>query len=283
MHLPAASGAEAPSRRGAEGQLTTAAATAPPPTMADVAALHAQATRLVLALRTGVERLETLEQQQQQQGIGGGGRIGQPPGGGNSAGGSGNASAPPAEALARDLQRKLQELRATSRQLDATWRMALARQPAAAAKRDVWGTRVESVAEECDSLAHALDRFGGREAARRREAADRAELLGHAEAGRAARVEADADAEALSSVGRSRRAVADMLDQGSGILSTMASSRERLKRAQRRVLDLANGAGLGESLLRLAERRQRGDAMLVYGGMAATTLFTGLLLYHVWG
>lgn len=255
--------------------------------MADVAALHAQATRLILALRTGVERLETLEQQQQQQNQGGYGAGRIPPGlSGGGAGANNPAAAPsaaPAEALARDLQRKLQELRATSRQLDATWRMALARQPAAAAKRDVWGARVESVAEECDALSLALDRFGGREAARRREAADRAELLGHAEAGRAARAEADADAEALSSVGRSRRAVADMLDQGAGILSGMAGSRERIKRAQRRLLDLANGAGLGESLLRLAERRQRGDAMLVYGGMAAVTVFTGLLLWHAWG
>jgi Golgi SNAP receptor complex protein 2 len=237
----------------------------------------------VLALRTGVERLETLEQQQQAGGAGYGARINQPPGASGGGGGQGGSATPAAEALARDLQRKLQELRATSRQLDATWRMALARQPAAAAKRDVWGARVESVAEECDSLALALDRFGGREAARRREAADRAELLGHAEAGRAARIEADADAEALSSVGRSRRAVADMLDQGAGILSTMQSSRETIKRAQRRLLDLANGAGFGESLLRLAERRQRGDAMIVYGGMVVVTLITGLLLWHVWG
>lgn len=252
--------------------------------MADVAALHAQATRLVLALRTGVERLETLEQQQHGGGygnrIGGGGGIS---GGGGANGQQQQQQTAPAEALARDLQRKLQELRATSRQLDATWRMALARQPAAASKRDVWGARVESVAEECDVLALAVDRFGGREAARRREAADRAELLGHAEAGRAARVEADADAEALSSVGRSRRAVADMLDQGGGILATMQSSRETIKRAQRRLLDLANGAGLGESLLRLAERRQRGDAMIVYGGMAGVTLVTGMVLWHVWG
>jgi len=273
--------------------------------MADVAALHAQATRLILALRGGVERLETLEQQQQQQqqqqgGYGGGGRIpacGSGGGGGGrhaSGGGGGGAhasSSAPAEALARDLQRKLQELRATSRQLDATWRMAsLAPSAAGAPERGIggrdaatWRARVASVAEEHDALSAALSRFGGREAARRREQADRAELLGCAEAGRAARLEAGADAEALSSVGRSRAAVADMLDQGAGILSSMAGGRERLKRAQRRLLDLANGAGLGEALLRLADRRQRGDAALVYGGMAAVTLFTGLLLWHAWG
>jgi Golgi SNAP receptor complex protein 2 len=252
--------------------------------MSDVAALHAQATRLVLALRTGVERLETLEQQDP--GAGGGGyggssssRTHNPP--------SGAGAAPPAaaaaEALARDLQRKLQELRATSRQLDATWRMAAVRQPLPAGQRDVWARRVESVADECDALAAAVDRYGGRAAARRREAADRAELLGHAEAGRAAREAAGADAEALSSVGRSRRAVADMLDQGAGVLGAMRSSREALKRARRRLLDVANGAGLGESLLRLAERRQRGDAAIVYGGMLAVTAITGLLLWHVWG
>eukprot|EP00775_Hariotina_reticulata_P002133 gene2133-2452_t len=77
--------------------------------------------------------------------------------------------------LAKDLQQKLAELQRISRELDSQWRMQLVRQQTA--KRDVWKRKVEQVAEETDFLRLSLDRFGGREAKRQQEAADREELL----------------------------------------------------------------------------------------------------------
>jgi Golgi SNAP receptor complex protein 2 len=44
------------------------------------------------------------------------------------------------------------------------------------------------------------------------------------------------------------------------------------------MLDLLNSIGVSASLLRVIDRRQRMDAMLVYGGM----LFTVVLLLIIW-
>lgn len=41
---------------------------------------------------------------------------------------------------------------------------------------------------------------------------------------------------------------------------------------QAQVLDVLNSIGLSDSVLRLAERRQRLDKLLVYGGMLLTLL-----------
>jgi Golgi SNAP receptor complex protein 2 len=70
-----------------------------------------------------------------------------------------------------------------------------------------------------------------------------------------------------------------MLDGGGRILVAMGAQRERLKSAQRKALDVLHAAGLSDALLRFAERRQRGDAALVYGGMVVTLLSFGALMF----
>ncbi len=108
-----------------------------------------------------------------------------------------------------------------------------------------------------------------------------------------------------SSVARSKRAIEEMFETGNSILTTMAGSRERLKvgrrrailrcagvlvavrvlspaeragrartfgrsltqAAQRKAMDMLHSIGLGETLLKLIERRQRMDIWLTYGGM----------------
>ena len=37
----------------------------------------------------------------------------------------------------------------------------------------------------------------------------------------------------------------------------------------RKLLDLANSVGISDRVLKLADRRNKGDAMLVYGGMVS--------------
>lgn len=45
-----------------------------------------------------------------------------------------------------------------------------------------------------------------------------------------------------------------------------------MQRTQRKMLDVVNSLGLSERILKLADRRNRGDAMIVYGGMVCTAL-----------
>ena len=70
-----------------------------------------------------------------------------------------------------------------------------------------------------------------------------------------------------------------ILGQGASILGNMGAQRERLKRAQKKALDMLNVLGLSESLLKIAERRQRVDKAIVYGGMVTTLL---VVLLFVW-
>ncbi|WIA22152.1 hypothetical protein OEZ85_004488 [Tetradesmus obliquus] len=221
--------------------------------MSDLPALHARATKLILALRAGLGRLESVEH--------------------------GEGPGDPA-ALARDLQQKLAELQRISRELDSSWRMALVRQQTA--KHDVWKRKVEQVSDEADFLRQSLDRFGGRQVARQREAADREELLARAEMGRQIKDAMDEEAAVMGHVTRSRRMMSEMFEQGGSILANMSQNRERIKRAQKKMLDVLNSVGMGESVLRMIERRHKADVYLALGGMGTIGLLTFGLIWWRW-
>ncbi|KAG2446607.1 hypothetical protein HYH02_008592 [Chlamydomonas schloesseri] len=164
--------------------------------------------------------------------------------------------------------------------MDSIWRMQVIRENAS--KRDVWKRKVEQVSEELDTLRAALERHGSRESKRAAEARDREELLGRADAGRRAKQEMDEEAQVMGSVARSKRYLEEMFESGTNILVNMAGNRERLKSAQKKALDVLNTVGLGESLLRLIERRQRMDMWTAYGGMLVITLVVCLCVWWFW-
>lgn len=121
------------------------------------------------------------------------------------------------------------------------------------------------------------------------------------------------DAAAADSINNSRRALEETFMQGAAILTDMAQQRERLKATKRKVrlstwnirrstcssyplepngisshplvfarnfqvLDVLSAIGLSDSLLRMIDRRQRLDAIIVYGGM----MLVVLLLVTLW-
>lgn len=149
-------------------------------------------------------------------------------------------------------------------------------------KRDVWKRKVEAVSEEVHVLRMSLDKWGSREQRRLAEQQEREELLSRADAGRRVKQEMDEEAQMAGSVQRSKRAIEEIYEQGNNILVSMAGSREKLKRAHRRVLDVINSVGLGETLLKLIEKRQKTDAWILYGGIILTLLFTAFLMWRFW-
>eukprot|EP00198_Chlamydomonas_reinhardtii_P004819 XP_001694155.1 Qb-SNARE protein, Bos1/Membrin family [Chlamydomonas reinhardtii] len=223
--------------------------------MSDLTSLHSQAKRLILLLREGLERLEALE----------GATRHQP--------GTDTTSA-----LARDLRSQLQQLARISTEMDSIWRMQVIRENAS--KRDVWKRKVEQVSEELDTLRVAMDRHGSRESKRAAEARDREDTINTTTTHR--QQEMDEEAQVMGSVARSKRYLEEMFESGTNILVNMAGNRERLKSAQKRALDVLNTVGLGESLLRLIERRQRMDMWTAYGGMIVITLVVCLCVWWFW-
>lgn len=83
--------------------------------MSDLQSLYSQATKLMLSLREGVERLEAADERH----LYNNGML---------------------SMLSNDMYRKLDELRRISTAMDAMWRMSVVKE--ASAKRDVWKRKV---------------------------------------------------------------------------------------------------------------------------------------------
>mmetsp|Transcript_23981 Transcript_23981/g.61525 ORF Transcript_23981/g.61525 Transcript_23981/m.61525 type:complete len:89 (-) Transcript_23981:9-275(-) len=79
-----------------------------------------------------------------------------------------------------------------------------------------------------------------------------------------------------SSIGNSKRVLEEAFTTGAAILTNMAGQRERLKATQRKMRGVLSSVGVSESLLKAIDRRQRWDAIIVYGGMLLVLLVFGL-------
>lgn len=77
---------------------------------------------------------------------------------------------------------------------------------------------------------------------------------------------------------RSHREIDDMLGQGSGLLNSFKSQGDFLKGIRTKNLDIRNTLGMSQTVMRLIEKRVSGDKLVLFGGMAAFTLF----MFLVW-
>ena len=220
--------------------------------MATLQDLYGVARRLIMEIRRGLEELEGAEAR---------GII------------------QTSTSLSRDMHAKLRELQKISHQIESQWRILVVQENSS--KRDLWKRKVEQVVEECDQIRVSLERFKSRESRRQAEERDRVELMQRVTSDDEFRLlvnQYDAEAGAKMSLQRSGGMVDDLLAHGASVLGALGEQQERLKGAQHKMLDLLNSIGVSASLLRVIDRRQRMDAMLVYGGM----VFTVLLLLFVW-
>jgi Snare region anchored in the vesicle membrane C-terminus len=81
-----------------------------------------------------------------------------------------------------------------------------------------------------------------------------------------------------ASLQRSHSMADDVLDMGAGVLQELRAQGDRLKAVQRRLLDIAVTLGIAKSLMRVIERRQLSDKIVLFGGM----IFVSLLLIVMW-
>ncbi|KAF7150965.1 hypothetical protein RHSIM_Rhsim02G0195900 [Rhododendron simsii] len=141
--------------------------------------------------------------------------------------------------------------------------------------------KVEQVAEEAGSLKESLDMYFSRNQRRTQEARERAELLGRAngESSHVLRI-FDDEAQAMQSARNSSRMLEESYATGVAILAQYAGQRDRLKRAQRKALDVLNTVGTSNFVLRLIERRHRVDRWIKYVGMILTIVI--LIAFWRW-
>lgn len=81
-----------------------------------------------------------------------------------------------------------------------------------------------------------------------------------------------------TSLSSSNRVLAELEQVGTSIIASLVTQNEMIKRAHQRVLDMGHSMGVSRSLMRMIERRQFFDKLVVYGGMLLTTL----LIWAMW-
>ncbi|XP_026436458.1 membrin-11-like [Papaver somniferum] len=176
--------------------------------------------------------------------------------------------------LSFSIKRDISQIHSLCVDMDRLWRSFASKQ-----QRDLWKRKVEQIAEEADSLKDSLDKHFLRNQKRTTEAKERAELLERAngDSSHVMRI-FDDDTQALQSARNSSLMLEEAYSAGVAILSKYAEQRDRLKRAQRKALDILNTVGLSNSVLKLVERRHRVDKWIAYSGM----ILTVIIVYLFW-
>ncbi|PKA50912.1 Membrin-11 [Apostasia shenzhenica] len=176
--------------------------------------------------------------------------------------------------LSFSIKRDITRIKSLCTEMDRLWRSIGAK-----GQRDLWKRKVEQVAEETDSLRDSLEKLALKQQKRLQEAKERTELLERA-SGESEHVLKifDDEAQAMQSARNSHMMLEEAYSTGVAVLSKYAEQRDRLKRAQRKALDILNTVGLSNSVLKLIERRHRVDKWIAYVGMITTVI----VMYMFW-
>uniref|UniRef100_A0A2N9J847 Membrin n=1 Tax=Fagus sylvatica TaxID=28930 RepID=A0A2N9J847_FAGSY len=210
--------------------------------------IYQNAKKIQLRTRDALERLERLEY---------------------STGGSMESQSPD---LSSSIKRDLTHIQSLCVEMDRLCRSLPSRIPPRSLEE------VEQVTEEAESLKQSLDKYFLRNQKRVTEAKERAELLGRANGDSHVLRIFNEEAQARQSVRSSARMLEEASLTGEAILSAMSGSRERLKNAHRKALDVLNTVGLSNSVLRLIERRHRVDNWIKYASM----ILTLVIVFIIW-
>ena len=187
------------------------------------------------------------------------------------------------EAISQDVGHKLRELQSVNANLSGLWHQVVQQNRLGTSKQTIWKQKVELNEQEFFNLKHCYDSFLSRQSNREAQKRERAELLlrrtGGSGGGQTHQNNSQyTEAQMRRSMANSNQVLEDIFGQGSAIISGLQGQRDRLKRAQRKMLDVLNTLGISEQLLRAAERRMKMDKWIVYGGMIIITL----VMYFTW-
>lgn len=83
----------------------------------------------------------------------------------------------------------------------------------------------------------------------------------------------------IASVQRSHRTANEIREMAFGVLETLRDQNQTLEAARERLLGIANTLGISKALLRVIERRQTVDQIIVYSSMVGILLLLAILVY----
>jgi len=149
-------------------------------------------------------------------------------------------------------------------------------------QRDTWRKKINELQKEADFIKMSLDKYVNSQRKSLKDQLERDELLKRRTEALPSNV-MDHYIEEGNSIHRSKAMVNDIINTSRNVLSDLMDQRTLLKSAHRRALDIANLLGLSNTIMRIAERRNRVDRLIVFGGMVVVTVFLYLCYAYTKG
>ena len=136
--------------------------------------------------------------------------------------------------------------------------------------RGLWRKKITQLTDESASLRHALGKYASSRSAQQRELEERLALLAGGRGGGEHAIDINGFAAHESRrLHESDSAIDGLTGNATAVLDQLGQQRGALKGVHKRVLDLATTLGVSNSVMKMIERRQFLDKLLVYGGMLA--------------
>ena len=136
--------------------------------------------------------------------------------------------------------------------------------------RGLWRKKITQLTDESASLRHALGKYASSRSAQQRELEEREALLAGGRGGGDHAIDINGFAAHESRrLHESDSAIDGLTGNATAVLDQLGQQRGALKGVHKRVLDLATTLGVSNSVMKMIERRQFLDKLLVYGGMLA--------------
>lgn len=143
--------------------------------------------------------------------------------------------------------------------------------------------KIQQLREETNLIGSTVEQHMFRINRSAIEAQERESLLSRRSGAMEATSQAMFATQEHESLKRSSDMVSDLSSLSNAVLSSLGDQRSSLKTAHRKVLDIANRIGLSNSLLRVIERRDVVDKLIVYGGMVVTLVFLYICIAYLRG
>mmetsp|Transcript_20711 Transcript_20711/g.30645 ORF Transcript_20711/g.30645 Transcript_20711/m.30645 type:complete len:208 (-) Transcript_20711:34-657(-) len=144
-------------------------------------------------------------------------------------------------------------------------------------QRENWRRKLKELTGQKDFLDDQLSRYLKRINRKGRERRERDELMARRNSSLSSGAANDYSQE-NSSLLRSSKMVGEYLYTGREALSNLIGQKYRLKNVQRKVFDIANLMGLSNSILKMSEKREKIDKIIIFVGMVLITC----LLWFSW-
>ena len=136
--------------------------------------------------------------------------------------------------------------------------------------RGLWRKKITQLTDESASLRHALGKYASSRSAQQRELEEREALLAGGRGGGEHAIDINGFAAHESRrLHESDSAIDGLTGNATAVLDQLGQQRGALKGVHKRVLDLATTLGVSNSVMKMIERRQFLDKLLVYGGRLA--------------